>query len=79
MKVFIDTGLNCGFKTIPLDSNGIIEAEKIVSTNWHVLIEFTEAEDMAMERLQRMANNPDPQNHPSQSDMDLLDFYTKYE
>jgi hypothetical protein len=75
MKVFIGSDS----KTISLDYLGIIEAEKIVSTRKNVLIQFTEAEDMAMERLQRMANSPDPQNHPSQSDMDLLDFYTKYE
>jgi hypothetical protein len=75
MKVFIDTD----FKVIPLDSNGIIEAEEVIGTNWLFVIQFTEAEHMAMERLQRMANDPDPQNHPSQSDMDLLDFYTKYE
>ncbi len=75
MKVFIGSD----FKVIPLDSNGIIEAEKIVNTRRHVLIQFTEAEDMAMVRLQRMANSPNPENHPSQSDMDLLDFYNKYE
>ena len=41
-------------------------------------VQFTEFEDLAMAKLQRMANNPDPQEHPSQSDMDLLDFYNKY-
>ena len=75
MKVFIGSK----HQQIALDSNGIIEAERIFKTNIHVLIQFTEAEDMAMVKLQRMANNPDPQEHPSQSDMDLLDFYTKYE
>ena len=61
-----------------LDLNGIEVAQNIVSIYRHVLINFTVAEDLAMAKLQRMANNPDPQEHPSQSDMDLLDFYTKY-
>ena len=62
----------------PLDLNGIEVAQNIVDTHRYVLINFTVAEDLAMAKLQRMANKPDPQEHPSQADMDLLDFYNKY-
>ena len=62
----------------PLDLNGIEVAQNIVNTYNYVLIHFTETEDVAMAKLQRMANNPDPQEHPSESDLELLDFYNKY-
>lgn len=75
MRVFIGSKM----QEIPLDNNGIKEAERIYKTNKDVLIQFTDAEDKAMAKLQRMANNPDPQEHPSQADMDLLEFYNKYE
>ena len=41
-------------------------------------VQFTEFEDIHMAKLQRMAKNPDPQEHPSEADLDLLDFYNKY-
>lgn len=62
----------------PLSSNGIEVAQNILDTYQHVEIHFSEAEANAMAKLQRMANNPDPQEHPSQADMNLLDFYNKY-
>lgn len=62
----------------PLNLKGIEVAQNIVDTHRYVLINFTVAEDLAMAKLQRMANNPDPQEHPSESDMELLDFYNKY-
>ena len=62
----------------PLNLSGIDVAQNIVDTHQYVEISFTQAEELAMAKLQRMANNPDPQEHPSQADMDLLDFYNKY-
>ena len=62
----------------PLDLNGIEVAQNIVDTHRYVLIYFTQDEANAMFKLQRMANNPDPQEHPSESDLELLDFYNKY-
>ena len=63
----------------PLDSNGIEVFENIIKANGGgALVRFMASEEKQMAKLQRMANNQDPQEHPSQADMDLLDFYNKY-
>ena len=72
MKVTYSNGNE---EQVPLCDANIISAFDIGNIE---SVQFTEAEEIHMAKLQRMTNNQDPQQWPSQSDMDLLDFYNKY-